>query len=551
MIEDRKEQIDIAKQIVKAFESVNNVILQAPTGSGKSIIAYHVQRLMNVGGCFLSHQKVLQDQYDETFKDYNNALSIKGQNNYECQRAQHVSVDRAPCAFNGGICDLKGQCEYFQKRKIAKHKHIVLTTYQLIFSLYEAEAFDFPKPLFVFDEAHNIYSVYTDFCKCTLSLEDVEFYENFKKWTDEYGLNTLQSCIEDYIAELETLFRSRNIPDDLIDFEELFELKARVKNEIEVFIKDNLKLLEKRRHLIYFGKAYIKESRDCVQYAKICSIDSYSAKKEYVVEKIKSEDSEEINIIPLSFGNSFKRTLEAICSKRLFMSGTIFGAKKLMEELGLENEKYEFIEVDSIFPIENRAVNSIPLLKMNKDSLDSPKMQMMYDALLGASNFHYGQGHSGVIFTPSYEFSRMLLNKVERPLEKMGFRVLHNFSAKERDRVLNSFRNKDPEDKTILVSPSFYEGVNFEDDISRFQIFLKVPFKSLASKFVKEKLNRDQTWYVVEALKQIVQGCGRSIRHKEDFADTYIFDSHFERIVKQYKEFIPSWYFKAINFEKM
>ena len=44
--------------------------------------------------------------------------------------------------------------------------------------------------------------------------------------------------------------------------------------------------------------------------------------------------------------------------------------------------------------------------------------------------------------------------------------------------------SKDP---TILVSPSLMEGIDLVDDLSRFQIIVKVPYASLGDKHVKKK----------------------------------------------------------------
>ena len=59
----RKNQREIIEQIIYAFESGKRyVILNAPTGSGKSVIAYAVSKYFKTS-YILTSQKILQEQY--------------------------------------------------------------------------------------------------------------------------------------------------------------------------------------------------------------------------------------------------------------------------------------------------------------------------------------------------------------------------------------------------------------------------------------------------------------------------------------------------------
>ena len=92
--------------------------------------------------------------------------------------------------------------------------------------------------------------------------------------------------------------------------------------------------------------------------------------------------------------------------------------------------------------------------------------------------------------------------------------------------------------------------MNFNDDFSRYQIIAKVPFKNLASKYVKVRLERDSTWYNLESAKLIVQACGRSIRNENDYAVTYILDGNWIRVFNTCKSFIPKWFNDAVEIIK-
>jgi hypothetical protein len=71
------------------------------------------------------------------------------------------------------------------------------------------------------------------------------------------------------------------------------------------------------------------------------------------------------------------------------------------------------------------------------------------------------------------------------------------------------------------------EGVDLKGEMSRFQIFLKVPYPNIADPFIKAKLDESQLWYNYKTFIQIMQGIGRSIRSETDWAVTYMIDASF------------------------
>ena len=77
------------------------------------------------------------------------------------------------------------------------------------------------------------------------------------------------------------------------------------------------------------------------------------------------------------------------------------------------------------------------------------------------------------------------------------------------------------------MSSSLNEGVDLKDDLSRFQIIVKVPFLSLSDSRTKVKRDLDSKWYLAETFKKFVQQCGRSTRNSKDFSITYVLDNKF------------------------
>ena len=62
---------------------------------------------------------------------------------------------------------------------------------------------------------------------------------------------------------------------------------------------------------------------------------------------------------------------------------------------------------------------------------------------------------------------------------------------------------------------------------------MKVPYASLADKFVNAKMQDDNNWYQEKCIIEMQQGIGRSIRHASDWAITYILDGCFANLFKR------------------
>jgi len=75
----------------------------------------------------------------------------------------------------------------------------------------------------------------------------------------------------------------------------------------------------------------------------------------------------------------------------------------------------------------------------------------------------------------------------------------------------------------------------------------KVPYLSLGDKWIDEKRKRDEQWYRWQTALKLVQGYGRSIRSKDDWATTYILDGAFGYFVSKNRNILPDWFLQAID----
>jgi len=69
-----------------------------------------------------------------------------------------------------------------------------------------------------------------------------------------------------------------------------------------------------------------------------------------------------------------------------------------------------------------------------------------------------------------------------------------------------------------------------DGDICRYQILVKAPYASLADKRIHYIMNYHKEIYELMTLMKIIQGAGRSVRSKDDYADTYALDYNIRRL---------------------
>jgi ATP-dependent DNA helicase DinG len=142
-----------------------------------------------------------------------------------------------------------------------------------------------------------------------------------------------------------------------------------------------------------------------------------------------------------------------------------------------------------------------------------------------------------IIHTTSYEH----LNFIKQNISKLNQRrLLETNPVLERDEIINEhFKSSKP---TVLISPSLHLGLDLKDDLPRFQIITKVPYPNLGDRWIDEKRKRSEQWYTWQTALRLVQGYGRSIRSKDDWATTYVLDSAFGPFVRRNKNILPHWF---------
>jgi Rad3-related DNA helicase len=123
----------------------------------------------------------------------------------------------------------------------------------------------------------------------------------------------------------------------------------------------------------------------------------------------------------------------------------------------------------------------------------------------------------GIIHTGTFE--------IASALRKLGNnRLMFYNNSKDKQLMLDRLQYTK---NGIVCGPSLVEGIDLKDDLARFCIVVKVPYPFL-DEFNKRKMSKVEGWYAWRTMVQFLQAIGRPIRHKDDWAKTYLIDQCFD-----------------------
>jgi Rad3-related DNA helicase len=224
----------------------------------------------------------------------------------------------------------------------------------------------------------------------------------------------------------------------------------------------------------------------------------------------------------------------------VMMSATVLDFETFLRNLGISRDEAECVAVDSDFPPENRPIYLKYAGYMNYRNIEST-LPRLANYVEWAMKEHANE--KGIVHCVSFKVASYLVQE----LSKRGFggRILSHGteSGCSREGIIEThIKSPGP---TVLFSPSMGEGLDLKDDLSRFQVIAKVPYKAL-DVYVKARMQRDPDWYNLQTALAIVQATGRSVRSKTDKAVTYIFDRDFESFVHKAGHMLPKWWVDAI-----
>jgi len=508
--EPRTNQLSALKWMEQQ-DDIKYLILEAPVGSGKSHTSINLSKYLskNDGDSFiLTPQIILQQQYENDFKDHGSKFlaSLRGKNNYKCDSV------KASCNVGSLMKTKCYGCPHATAKRAAVEANNTVLNYKLALTIFAYTENFKRRKLMILDEAHTLEAHLVDFDSVNITYARCQKYEiNFKVHNEiDSGISWIKSI---YLPKIDDILNKMEA-----EYEYLYDKTDVSKKELEILNEMN----ELGGHVAEVTEITLRD----VNYLK----------EHFVVV----HDKIMFQFKRLRGGYSFKKILEPMASKFLFMSSTILNKTAYCNDLGIDPDKTAFLSLDSDFPLENRPVYYMPIMKMNA-SWNKPENAIgrknMITRIKDLLDIHKDQ--SGIIHTANYQIAMWLTKELSSKIPHLIFQHNPDDNIKRNDAIGSFIECEKP---SILISPSSTEGLDLKDDLARFAITVKTPFGYLGDQWIRRRMEMSAEWYRRRAMTDIIQGGGRIVRSDTDQGTVYILDASFGYLYSNSTLMIPQWW---------
>lgn len=518
----RKHQLEILTKIYNNYDKYDNFIIQAPTGTGKSAIAYTLCNSVPKA-MILTGTKLLQNQYMKEFPLFE---CIKGRSSYKCNEKSDKNCLNAPCMtddkFDNKNC-IKTCCYQAALEKL-KYDNAILTNYACLINNASIKARK--NDVVVFDEAHNLEDQLVEIQAFNIDKE---------KLIDKYKL-------DEYIDDLEDTLATTMILTGLA-FDAKSVKKFQYKN---IELPRNVYILKVIQELLYLKLKYfaLEDDNDVKIREEITKL--YNRLKVYTESYnnpnwiVDVKDKNNIVIQPLDISELFNKFTKNF-NKKFFMSATIISVKDFVDTFKLNPHRTAYIEVDEVFNPTLSPIVSYPVGKMGYNDIANT-IPNIVKAVKDILDIH--KNEKGIILTNNYKVTEAIIKGVDskRLIHKYEKEYYYLSNEEMYEKHINGKKN------SVLISPSMNTGVDLPDDQCRFEIIVKLPYDSLGDKRIKYKAKEDRNWYLTRMIRTFIQSCGRCVRNDKDWAVIYVLDSSFLDVMGKEKNKLSDTFYSRFKY---
>jgi Rad3-related DNA helicase len=483
----QKEAVDLA---VELFESgYKNVLIDASVGFGKSVVNYYIAKHFD-NALYTTPQISLLNQIEnDSMLDI---TVIKGRANYPCVVEPNKNASNAICVRDKSfICH--EDCPYhIAKSRALDAKISAMSFAYLIYDRFVPDNYSFGnRELLIVDEGDDLESWAVDFGSFKFKVnEDINSIKDVMEWAKS-KLRYVYDSIND--------MNNKKLKDD------------------------DIKKLDKLRKYAMKLDTFLSKVE--------------SNKRNWVYRVYEDGKNKFLEVKPVMVGEVLDDLVWSRGKYRLISSATIIDRKMFCRVSGLKLDETYMIKVPSIFPVENRPINYIPVARMTVNNRMNGYGKMV-NAIVKIAEYH--KGKRGMVESHSYKIAEEIYNR----LLGRGIKV-EGHNSSNRNSQFSRWLNKEFD---VFVSVGFKRGIDLKYDLCRWLVICKVPYSDTTDIRVNELLNKRKSWnwYRYNCIQNLVQSTGRIVRAEDDWGVVYILDSSFGHLWRYKKQF-PRWFNEAVK----
>ena len=511
-------------------DEFDNIVIQAPTGIGKSAIGMTIQSMFK-DGYVLTPTLGLTEQYR---RDFGHIMAeVKGRSNFPCW-IESGTADGAPCYRKKGNCahtKEEDPCPYYAQRFAAEKHRLVLSNPSYMFRVQQGSEAFATRDVAIIDEGHNVESFFLNLMDIVITNADWVLVNG--------GGSTLPFHYHphDWVDDIDALHEGAKRG-----------LAIAVDDDDDRKIKKFRTLASKTATLVQL----LKDPDNCVVEA----------------------NTTQSQFKPIRVSQFVPDYLDVLATKRVFMSATILDIDTFLKNLGLDEQKTLYVNITkSPFPPANFNVHYSPCGPMSygRRKHTIPKQ---VKAIGGIMN-HYPDKR-GVVLPHSHAIRK----EIVQGLKDAGFgdRILtHADDSRSRAIALEKFQTE-LHIPWVLVSTYVTEGFDFKGELAEFLVVCKIPYLYTPDPQIRQRMEQDehswrdkhegtpkcpyempskytngmcgsfmctqpcQSWAKLQTTTRLVQMMGRIVRTPTDVGHMFILDRAWDRFFKNHGPLLPLWF---------
>jgi Rad3-related DNA helicase len=527
----QEHQINVISEVVNHFlNGTTYIFLLAPTGSGKSIIAYIVSEVLadvifaddqyehlrtSLVSNILIHNNTLLKQYQGMFSQYMH--SALGADNYHCSAlnsSARYCIKDYIYQNNPELVENCEQCEYRQSRDAMNDSRHLITNYQYFFiSKLFADTLK-RRLLTIYDECHEINDIFSNVYSIDVSQPRINsVYEEITEEAHRSGSKNILNA-EDRISKVD------------VENNDYYQ-NVRLLNEAYAFAFKHYKqisnaLLQSNNFSSFTSNKKIENKYDNFK----CKTADF-LKFDYQHTLDYKEEGGYI-IKPIFLSNMFRLIKNS--PFHLFMSATLT-SDYLTRTINFERDAdIKFIQMKSTFKRERKQLRFINSHKLNYKQTNNPDVIGQVSNLCHSIIVEHNK-ENGIIQAPSFNLTQQIASQLNEMLSKSAIQIFEHKRGQDLNKIIAKFkRSSNP---SILISPNLFVGVDLPGNESTYQIMIKAPFPSLGDARMQYIIQNHPAVYQTNTLFKILQGLGRSNRSEDDYSITYCIDTNIEKIFRK------------------